>query len=906
MRTNEECAAYFARAILRWIEYPRITARFTSFGYSKTELKPFLDAYVKQATDGWFTSSEEIFKRYQISRFADCAAASDKTHIRLAEAEVTFSNIFFSWLANREDSRMLDELVLKGNGKQSILQSLRNLAEVSIRRPAEEFPWARKLRRKIIMHVGPTNSGKTHHALRALAAARTGIYAGPLRLLAHEIWERLNLGQIAPLGVETEQPKPISSSSDTKVTTTTVNPTTPDASIAPQAAKLNSNPAYARVTNMLTGEEKKIVDEHAPLLSCTVEMIPLRTLYDVGVIDEIQMIGDSQRGFAWTTALLGLCAHEIHLCGEESAIPVVRELLKDTGDTLVIRKYERLSPLSMEEQSLNGDYSKVQKGDCVVAFSRSRIFGIKEDIEKKSGLRCAVVYGKLPPEVRSEQAALFNDTDSGFDVIIGSDAIGMGLNLYVFFFSLSTLPLYMFLIQTSFRKIRRIIFDQINKSDGQGHLIPLSISQIKQIAGRAGRYGHSLSGDKPGGFVTTLHEQDLPTLKEALEYPATPTLTNAYISSTNESFIAIASALPSTPSAISPPNFPSRHQERTLEIALMAHIYAALPPSRVYKYTQTTRIKDICSWIEQRTSGVLTWEEKLQLLNSPVAWRDPGVVQALEEMVKMQTKENSVRMGKFLSMRSGFIKALEAAERRMTWSKALVKAEAEVVQAQERGDDSVKDKKRKVEWLRRKEGEGSNIGHELLEQLEALHKILVVYMWMHFRNIVVYPDRVQTEGLKHRVEVVLDWGLQELGRRSREESRFLKHIQRKRLSAEIDEEQQEVVQEQHEKGRVIRAIRETQQGYTREREGDAVSPRRKAKLPFTIDELDYEFHEDEPPTPTRPDAAYPAPSRHRSGVEYTKSMSKSGGQGHWDNVPDMTTMLRKYVNDSRLKANARR
>jgi ATP-dependent RNA helicase SUPV3L1/SUV3 len=54
---------------------------------------------------------------------------------------------------------------------------------------------------------------------------------------------------------------------------------------------------------------------------------------------------------------------------------------------------------------------------------------LKKEIEEKTGLRCAVVYGRLPPEIRAEQAALFNDPNSGFDVLVASDAIGMGLNL---------------------------------------------------------------------------------------------------------------------------------------------------------------------------------------------------------------------------------------------------------------------------------------------------------------------------------------------------------------------------------------------------------------------------------------------------------------------------------------------
>jgi ATP-dependent RNA helicase SUPV3L1/SUV3 len=112
---------------------------------------------------------------------------------------------------------------------------------------------------------------------------------------------------------------------------------------------------------------------------------------------------------------------------------LIKELLKDTGDELVVNRYERLTPLEIEETSLEGDLSRVRKGDCIVTFSRASIFHLKRQVESKAKLKCAVVYGKLPPEIRSEQAALFNDPDSGYDVLIGSDAIGMGLNLWVSF-----------------------------------------------------------------------------------------------------------------------------------------------------------------------------------------------------------------------------------------------------------------------------------------------------------------------------------------------------------------------------------------------------------------------------------------------------------------------------------------
>lgn len=59
-------------------------------------------------------------------------------------------------------------------------------------------------------------------------------------------------------------------------------------------------------------------------------------LDEVAIIDEIQMIRDTQRGWAWTRSLLGLCAKEIHLCGEASAIDLVKELMMDTGDEVEV------------------------------------------------------------------------------------------------------------------------------------------------------------------------------------------------------------------------------------------------------------------------------------------------------------------------------------------------------------------------------------------------------------------------------------------------------------------------------------------------------------------------------------------------------------------------------------------
>lgn len=253
----------------------------------------------------------------------------------------------------------------------------------NLRFPTEWFPATRAWYRNIHLHVGPTNSGKTYHALKRLEEAETGIYAGPLRLLAHEVYMRLN--------------------------------------------------ARGKRCNLITGDDRRIPVGHdsvdAEMSSCTVEMIPLNTVLDVAVIDEIQMIGSEDRGWAWTQAVLGVKAKELHLCGEERAVPIIKELAALCGDKLHIHRYERLSPLQMATESLDGNLRNLQKGDCIVAFSIVEIHGLRQIIEKTLKCKVAIIYGSLPPETRAQQAQLFNDPDSGYDILVASNAIGMGLNL---------------------------------------------------------------------------------------------------------------------------------------------------------------------------------------------------------------------------------------------------------------------------------------------------------------------------------------------------------------------------------------------------------------------------------------------------------------------------------------------
>jgi ATP-dependent RNA helicase SUPV3L1/SUV3 len=344
-----------------------------------------------------------------------------------------------------------------GRSEEKWMNALSNMTD--LRKPHTWFPLARaRGPRSIILHVGPTNSGKTHSALEALRNAKSGLYCGPLRLLAQEVHQKMV-----------------------------------DRGVA---------------CNLVTGQ--KIVQipgaEHT---SCTVEMADLTHRVDVAVIDEYQMLGDESRGWAWSRALLGVPAREIHLCGDTSAELLVREMLRDTGDVITVKRYERLSPLKplstalghsgggdrRARHSSGGIYRELVPGDCIVAFSRRNLYEIKSRVESLTKHRCCVVYGNLPPDTRQEQAALFNDPSSGHTILIATDAIGMGLNL----------------------NIGRIIFSTIEKFDGQSTR-ELTVSEIKQIGGRAGRFNSQF----PTGYVTAFQQHAIPIIKAALEAPLSP------------------------------------------------------------------------------------------------------------------------------------------------------------------------------------------------------------------------------------------------------------------------------------------------------------------------------------------------------------------------------------------------
>ena len=296
------------------------------------------------------------------------------------------------------------------------------------------FPLARELKRKIIFHVGPTNSGKTYQALKQLKEATTGYYLAPLRLLALEGYENLKKEGVS--------------------------------------------------VSLITGEEE-IIDEESTHISSTIEMMNAAVDVDVCVIDEIQMISDRDRGWAWANALMGVPAKKVILTGSLNALHAIEELCEYLGESLEVIHFERKNELEMMKHSTS--MKNIEPQTAVVAFSRRDVLSLKQQLSERYSV--SVVYGNLSPEVRREEARRFREGES--QILVSTDAIAMGLNL----------------------PIKTLLFAKDNKFDGlrRRELLP---TEVSQIAGRAGRYGF-----EEKGYVGTLEDNALETITSAFYAP---------------------------------------------------------------------------------------------------------------------------------------------------------------------------------------------------------------------------------------------------------------------------------------------------------------------------------------------------------------------------------------------------
>ena len=221
--------------------------------------------------------------------------------------------------------------------------------------------------------LGPTNTGKTHLAIERMLAHSSGIIGLPLRLLAREVYNKVEAR------------------------------------------------AGADAVALVTGEEK-IKPPSPRYWVSTAEAMPRDLDVAFLAIDEVQLGADLERGHVFTDRILNRRGREETLVlGAQTVRPMIERLLP--GAHILTRP--RLSQLSFAGEK---KITRLPRRSAIVAFSAEEVYSIAELIRRQRG-GAAVVLGALSPRTRNAQVALYQSGD--VEYLVATDAIGMGLNLDV-------------------------------------------------------------------------------------------------------------------------------------------------------------------------------------------------------------------------------------------------------------------------------------------------------------------------------------------------------------------------------------------------------------------------------------------------------------------------------------------
>ncbi len=206
---------------------------------------------------------------------------------------------------------------------------------------------------------------------------------------------------------------------------------------------------------LITGEEK-IIPTNAKYFLCTVESMPIDKQIEFVGVDEIQMCADHERGHIFTDRLINMRGSKLTMFMGSNTI---KNIISNLEDDIEFINRNRLSKLSY---SGHKKISRINRKTAIIAFSTEEVYAIAELIRRQKG-GAAIVMGSLSPKTRNAQVELYQSGD--VDFLVATDAIGMGINM----------------------DINHVYFSNLKKFDGR-KLRKLNLSEIGQIAGRAGRY----------------------------------------------------------------------------------------------------------------------------------------------------------------------------------------------------------------------------------------------------------------------------------------------------------------------------------------------------------------------------------------------------------------------------------
>jgi ATP-dependent RNA helicase SUPV3L1/SUV3 len=320
--------------------------------------------------------------------------------------------------------------------------------------------------------LGPTNTGKTHLAVERLCGHSSGIIGFPLRLLAREVYEKVvALKGAQHVALITGEEKIVPPQARYFLSTVEAMPLgrVGDQStgrVGDQSTGRVGDQSTSRVGDQSTGRVGDQSTSRVGNQAIRRTGDQTDTLHEVAfvAIDEGQVAADPARGHVFTDRLLNARGYaETMILGSETLRPLIRKLLPEAE--IVTRP--RFSTLSYAGSK---KLSRLPRRCAIVAFTAAEVYALAEMLRRQKG-GAAVVMGSLSPRTRNAQVAMYQSGE--VDYLVATDAIGMGLNM----------------------DIAHVAFASLGKFDGRRQR-RLMLSEMAQIAGRAGRY------QKDGTFGT--------------------------------------------------------------------------------------------------------------------------------------------------------------------------------------------------------------------------------------------------------------------------------------------------------------------------------------------------------------------------------------------------------------------
>ncbi len=215
------------------------------------------------------------------------------------------------------------------------------------------------------------------------------------------------------------------------------------------------NKVGAEKVALITGEEK-IIPKSPKYFVCTVESMPQDIMVDFIAVDEIQMCADHERGHIFTDRLLNARGEKLTMfLGSHTMRPVISSLISNI-EFVERKRYSKLTYSGYKK------ISRLNPKTALIAFSVDEVYAIAELVRRQKG-GAAIIMGSLSPKTRNSQVQLYQSGDANF--LVATDAIGMGINM----------------------DINNVSFSNLRKFDGK-KTRKLNLSEISQIAGRAGRH----------------------------------------------------------------------------------------------------------------------------------------------------------------------------------------------------------------------------------------------------------------------------------------------------------------------------------------------------------------------------------------------------------------------------------